>query len=241
MEKQTCKDINEDVLFEEYKKTKNIQIRNEIVGRYTYIAKLIAKKFSGRGIDYDDLYQVACLGLLYAVERFDISKGIKFTSYAVPTVSGEIKRYFRDKGNFIRVPRKLYEMFVKADRIHEANKMGDDKSELCIPRAVSIEGELVCEDIRYFHILGQTDEGFLVVENKDFAQRCLKSLEDREREFVHKRFYEEKSQKQIAEDMGVSQMHISRMERRVLKRLRDMYFADTKEAVQDFCVRRTEG
>lgn len=227
MTMRSYKDVCDATLFEEYKKTGDTQIRNEIVDRYTYIARLIAKKFSGRGIDYDDLYQVACIGLLYAVERYDADKGVKFASFATPTISGEIKHYFRDKGNFIRVPRKLYEMFVKADKIHEANKqLTDDGEAAFLPRTVSLEQEVLGDDIRYSHILGKSDDGFLVVENKDFADRCLKSLGESEREFMHKRFYEEKSQKQIAADMGVSQMCISRMERRVLKRLRDMYFKD---------------
>ncbi len=231
MSMQTYKDISEKELFEKYRKTGDVQIRNEIVDRYTYVARIIAKRFKGRGIDYDDLYQVACLGLLYAAERFDESKGIKFASFATPTISGEIKHYFRDKGNFIRVPRKLYEMFVRADKIHEANKQQpDDGEEAFLPRTVSLEQEILGDDIRFSHILGKSDDGFLIVENKDFADRCLKSLGENEREFVHKRYYEEKSQKQIASDMGVSQMYISRMERRVLKRLRDMYFKDAKGA-----------
>lgn len=105
-EKRAVRTASDTELFKQYKKTKDTAVRNEIIDRYTYLAEIMAKRFSGRGIDYDDLYQVACIGLLYAVERFDVSKGLKFTTFATPTITGEIKRYFRDKGNFIRVPRQ---------------------------------------------------------------------------------------------------------------------------------------
>ena len=172
---------------------------------------------------------MACIGLLYAVERFDVSKGVKFTTFAAPTVVGEIKKYFRDKGNFIRVPRRLYEIFSKAHRIHMANAAEQEnaKNDTVLPQMVSIESEILGDDIRFENILGQTDEGFLLVEDKDFVDNCMRLLSEDERRFVHKRYYEEKSQKQIASDMGVSQMCISRMERRLLKKLRNMYFKES--------------
>ena len=200
-----------------------------LVDRYSYLAQILAKRFSGRGIDYDDLYQVACIGLLYAVERFDPSKGVKFTTFATPTISGEIKRYFRDKGNFIRVPRRLYEIFSKAHRIRVAS--GGDAVENspreAMPQVISIERELLNgDDMRFEHTLGQTDEGFLMVEEKDFVENCLKELNEEERQFIQKRYYEEQSQKQIAAYLGVSQMCVSRLERKLLKKLRDMYFKE---------------
>ena len=230
MEQQKVKEkLTDEMLFERYKKTKDNEIRNEIIDRYTYVARIAAKRFCGRGIDYDDLYQVACIGLLYAVERFDISKGVKFTTFAAPTVIGEIKKYFRDKGNFIRVPRRLYEIFSKAHRIHMANSGEQEsaQSDVALPQMVSIESEILGNDMRFENTLGQTDEGFLLVEDKDFVDNCMRLLSGDEREFVHKRYYEEKSQKQIASDMGVSQMCISRMERRLLKKLRNMYFKES--------------
>ncbi|MBE7026822.1 MAG: sigma-70 family RNA polymerase sigma factor [Ruminococcaceae bacterium] len=230
MEQQAAKDkLTEQMLFERYRKTKDTVLRNEIIDRYTYVAQIAAKRFCGRGIDYDDLYQVACIGLLYAVERFDVSKGVRFTTFAAPTIIGEIKKYFRDKGNFIRVPRRLYEIFSKAHRIHMANSGENDdaKSDEAPLQIVSIESEILGDDIRFENILGQTDEGFLLVEDKDFVDNCMRLLGEDERSFVHKRYYEEKSQKQIAIDMGVSQMCISRMERRLLKKLRNMYFKES--------------
>lgn len=220
---------SDEELFECYKNTKDKEIRNTIIDRYTYIAHIIAKRFCGRGVDFDDLYQVACIGLLYAVERFDVTKGTKFTTYAVPTITGEIKRYFRDKGNFIRIPRRLYEIFSKAYRIHLANateKENTQMSDRLLPQVISFESDILNDDMHLESTLGQTDEGFLFVEDKDFVDKCMASLDENERSFLHKRYYEEKTQKQIASDLGVSQMCISRMERKLLKKLRDMYFKD---------------
>lgn len=228
-EKRTVRTASDTELFEQYKKTKDTAVRNEIIDRYTYLAEIMAKRFSGRGIDYDDLYQVACIGLLYAVERFDASKGLKFTTFATPTITGEIKRYFRDKGNFIRVPRRLYEIFSKAHRIRVAN--GGEQAEappnVILPQVISIEREIMDgEEIRFEHTLGRTDDGFLMVEEKDFVENCMRALSEDEREFIQKRYYGEQSQKQIAADMGVSQMCVSRLERKLLKKLRDMYFKE---------------
>ena len=147
-EKQSVERASDAELFLRYQKTKDTAVRNEIIARYTYLAQIMARRFSGRGIDYDDLYQVACIGLLYAVERFDVSKDLKFTTFATPTIAGEIKRYFRDKGNFIRVPRRLYEIFSKAHRIRLANtgEPAQEKTEEPLPQVISIEREILGSD-----------------------------------------------------------------------------------------------
>ncbi len=225
------KNVTDEVLFEGYKKTKDNGIRDKIFDKYLCIARILAKRFSGRGIDYDDLYQVACIGLIYAIERFDVSRGVSFASFATPTITGEIKKYFRDKGNFIKVPRRLYEIFSKAHKIHVANAHeteGPKNDNLILPHVISIESELLGEDVRFENIIGQLDDSFLLVEDRDFVEKCMGMLNEKEKEFVHKRYYEEQSQKQIASDMNVSQMYISRMERKLLKKLRDLYF---KEAI----------
>ncbi len=230
MAKQTqTKKVADEALFEYYKRTQDKGIRNELFDKYSYIARILAKRFCGRGIEYDDLYQVASIGLIYAIERFDISKGVSFQAFATPTVTGEIKKYFRDKGNFIKVPRRLYEIFSKAHKIHLANASETENPQddnVVLPRVISIESELLGGDMRFENTLGQTDDSFLLVEDRDFVEKCMGMLNEKEKEFVHKRYYEEQSQKQIASDMNVSQMYISRMERRLLKKLRDLYFKD---------------
>lgn len=222
------KSLTDKELFKIYKQTKDTKVRDIIIERYTYVAQVIAKHFCGRGIEYEDLYQVGCIGLLLAAERFDAEKGVKFTTFATPTISGEIKRYFRDKGNFIRVPRRLYEIFSRANRIHMANlaESKDEKSDAVLPKVVSFEQEFMGEEMQIANTLGQSDDGFLMVEERDFVERCMEILDEREKEFAIGRYYDEKTQKQLAEQMGVSQMQISRMEKKVLKKLRDMYFKD---------------
>lgn len=226
-QKKSMAELQENKLFLKYRKTKNPTLRNLIINRYLYIAETNAKRFTGKGIEYDDLFQVACLGLLYAVERFDPDVGVKFTTFATPTVVGEIKRYFRDKGNFIKIPRRLYEVFARADRIRRANDSDIPKPQM--PSVVSLDQELASEsDLRMENLLGSDDEGYLMIEEKDFVERCMRRLTKKEREFVNKRYYEEKTQREIAKEMGMSQMYVSRLARKVLKKIKDMYLESAK-------------
>ena len=100
-------------LFKEYKETKDKAIRDKLIEDNLYIAEILAKKYANKGIDYDDIFQVASIGLIYAVDRFDVDRGYQFSSFATPTIIGEIKRHFRDKGWTIRVPRRIQELSKK--------------------------------------------------------------------------------------------------------------------------------
>ena len=231
-------------LFSEYRKTHDPSLRDEIVEAYIYIAEILSRRFINRGVEYDDIYQVACMGILYAVERFDPDKGVKFATYATPTVLGEIRRYFRDKGSFVRIPRRLYEIFYKAEKIRRVSG-GISRAEIArilnIPVSTldsiyetgdlsfikSLEYEAYADgEMALSNVIGIEDRHYLMIENEDFIRSCLDSLTDEEREFVKYRYYEEKSQREISELMHTSQMQISRMEKRVLKKLRNMYFKD---------------
>lgn len=238
-------------LFEEYKRTGDRAVRDKIVERYVYIPEIIAKKFArnnrsyNNGIDYDDIFQVACLGLIYAAERFEPDQGVKFASFATPTIIGEVRRFFRDKGFIMKVPSRVYEIFKKAERIkrsesdtnaaelarrlgvsedalREAYKMGDAAF------VKSIESELSGEDdnIAVTDTLGREDKGYLVIENSDFISYCEKHLTPEELTFIRLRYYDELSQKSVGERLGMSQMQISRAEKRILKKLRNLYFGD---------------
>lgn len=231
-------------MFSRYRETKDTKLRDEIVSSYIYIAEILSRKFVNRGVEYDDIYQVACLGILYAVERFDPNKGVKFATFATPTVMGEIRKYFRDKGNFIRIPRRLYEVFYKAEKIR---RMSSEISQEEIARILNIpektlESIYEIGDVSFIksleyeayadgemtlaNVVGADDKNYLMIEDKDFVDSCMKNLTNEEREFVKYRYYEEKSQKEISEIMGTSQMQISRMEKKVLKKFRTMYFKD---------------
>lgn len=112
-DKKSEKDLIKEE-FLEYKKSKDKKLRDDLIKKHLYIADILAKKYTGKGIEYDDLYQVASLGLIQAVDRYDVEKGFEFSSFATPTIVGEIKKYFRDKGWVIRVPRRIQELSKKS-------------------------------------------------------------------------------------------------------------------------------
>ena len=229
-------------LFSEYRDTRSPQVRYEIVEKYIYIAEILSRRFINKGVEYDDIYQVASMGILYAVERFDPDRGVKFPTFATPTVLGEIRKYFRDKGSFVKIPRTLYEVFYKAERIRRAN---EEASHQEIARMLNLSVETVeeayslgdaafiksLEDEAYAdgqmnlgNVIGSEDDRFLMIENKDFVQRCMDSLEEKELQFIKLRYYENKSQTAVAQELGMTQMQVSRFERKLLKELRDLYF-----------------
>ena len=231
-------------MFSQYRKTKDTRLRDEIVSSYIYIAEILSRKFVNRGVEYDDIYQVACMGILYAVERFDPDKGVKFATYATPTVMGEIRKYFRDKGNFIRIPRRLYEVFYKAEKIKRMSN-GISHEEIArilnIPEKMletvyemgdasfikSLEYEAYADgEMTLANVIGVEDKHYLMIDDKDFVDFCMNHLTDDERKFIEYRFYDEKSQKEISSIMETSQMQVSRLEKRILKKLRTLYFKD---------------
>ena len=231
-------------LFKEYQKTHDKKIRDELVHRYTYIAKILAQKFNGSGVEYDDVYQVACMGVVYAVERFNPDRGVQFATFATPTVLGEIRRFFRDKGNFIKIPRRLYEIFCKAENLRRKKEnmtVEEVAKHLNMPREVVEEAYRVgdaafiksLEDEAYTdgglslsNMVGRDDEGFMLIENSDFLKYCMSKLDERESEFVRLRFYDEKTQREIADKWNVSQMYVSRLERKVIEKLKNLYLND---------------
>ena len=216
-------------MFSRYRETGDIALRDEIVSSYIYIAEILSRKFINRGVEYDDIFQVACMGILYAVERFDPDKGVKFATYATPTVMGEIRKYFRDKGNFIRIPRRLYEIFYKAEISQEEiarilnipEKLLENVYEVGDTSFIkSLEYEAYADgELNFSNLIGIEDSNFLMIEDKDFIKYCMSRLSADERKFIEYRYYDEKSQKEI-------QMQVSRMEKRTLKKLRNLYFRD---------------
>ena len=236
--------IEEYTLFSQYRQTHDNELRNRLIEKYLYIARILSKKFVNRGIEYEDIYQVASMGIMYAVDRFDPDKGVRFATYATPTVMGEIRKYFRDKGSFIRVPRALYEIFYKAEKIkrHSDSKesgIREISRVLNIPvsdleRAYKAGDLAFIESLEYeayadgklslSNVLGVEDNNFMMIEDMDFIESSLKTLNEKERKFIKLRYYEEKTQAEIANILNISQMQVSRMENSVLKRLRDLYF-----------------
>ena len=183
------------------------------------------------------------MGVMYAVERFNPERGVSFATFATPTVLGEIRHYFRDRGNFIKVPRKLYEIFFRAEQLKRRNNENITPEEISrildIPVDVlkkaynigdmafikSLEDEAFADgNLTLSNLIGVDDNHFIMIENKDFIDYCMSRLNPKEGEFVRLRYFDELSQMQIAKKWGTSQMYVSRMEKKVLKKIRDMLF-----------------
>lgn len=235
-------------LLSEYCRTRDRKLRNSLVEEYMYIAEISARRFSGRGVEYDDLLQVASLALIKALERFDCSKGVEFTSFATPSVVGEVKNYFRDKLRLVRLPRRSTEIMRRAELARErlGHELGRNPTPAEIARALKLPVEVVLEAMEShtagFSVslddrtgeedsqsvadtLGELDPSFESVELNDYLKRELSKLTEQERRVIIARFVGERSQRDIAQELGVSQMYVSRLERRVLSRLREAYDA----------------
>lgn len=241
--KQTATEYEQ---FSEYKRTGDKRIRNELMQYYLYIAEILSRKFINRGIEYDDIYQVACMGVLYAIDRYDPDRGVQFATFATPTVLGEIRRFFRDKGSFIRIPRPLYELFYKAECIKRASD-GQRKSvkemsrilhipEKSIRRVYEMEDRAFVQSLEYeafadgpmflTNTIGFEDDHIMMIEEQDFIDYCMRKLSKTERDFIQMRYYELKTQDEIAVIWNTSQMQVSRFEKNLLKKLKRMYFKE---------------
>jgi RNA polymerase sigma-B factor len=215
--------------------------RLELVERTLPLAKALARRYANKGEALDDLEQVAALGLVKAIERFDLDRDVRFTTFAVPTIAGEIKRHFRDRGWMIRVPRDVQELSARLtitrDRltrelgrsptVQELAKAAHSGIEQVLEalgaadayRALSLD-EPLGEGIEALDAIGDDDAGFERVEQRQMLRSGLTHLPAREREILHLRFYEGLTQREIADRVGVSQMHVSRLIRRSIESLR---------------------
>ncbi len=240
--------MNERELFSEYRRTRDVALRNEIVERYLYIAAVLAKKFVGRGVDYDDLYQVASLALIKGVERFDETLGLQFSTYITPTITGEIKNYFRDHSRLVHLPRKVSELRGGIRNATEAffseHGRKPTAKELAALLHVSEEEILRCAEaggvisldnpadggesgsMSFHEVLPAQDDFFEEFENRDAVKSAVAELGEAERKIVEYRFGQELSQVETAKRMGVSQMHVSRLERKILQKLRERLAAE---------------
>jgi RNA polymerase sigma-B factor len=233
-------------MFVEYQRTGDRDLRNRIIEANLGLAESVAHRYSGRGENHEDLSQVAMLGLLRAVERFDPERGLAFSSFAIPTIEGEIKRHFRDKRWSVRMPRRLQEMSLEVNRsvAELSQRLGRSPSISEIADDLGRSEEQVLEaleagrassatsldagsprrqggeaDATPMDRLGETDVGHDHVEHAMLVETLLRTLPDRERAMVVLRFYDGMTQSQIADRFGVSQMQVSRMLSRSLEQL----------------------
>lgn len=233
-------------LFAEFTATKDPAIREELIKEHMYLPEILAKKYANRGIEYDDIFQVACVGLILAVDRFDVEKGYEFSSYATPTIIGEIKRHFRDKGWTIKVPRRIQEMSKKINNAknHLSQELGNTPTAYDIADYLDITEEQVLEvmeaskvyqpgsldlsidssddggELFLSDIIGGEDPMYDRVENLDFLRRELEQLSPMERQILVERYVNKKTQIQIAKEMNISQMTVSRIEKKVIRNLK---------------------
>ncbi|MGA8543692.1 MAG: RNA polymerase sigma factor SigF [Mycobacterium sp.] len=220
--------------------------RDKIVERCLPLADHIARRFEGRGEPRDDLVQVARVGLVNAVARFDVDAGSDFVSFAVPTIMGEVRRHFRDNSWSVKVPRRLKELHLRlgtatadlSQRLGRAPTASELAVELDMDRTEVIEGLVAGSSYNTLSIdsgassgdddaraiadtLGDVDAGLERIENREALRPLLDGLPERERTVLVLRFFESMTQTQIAERVGISQMHVSRLLAKSLARLRD--------------------
>ena len=222
------------------------RIREQLVNAYHDFVYFLARKFQNRGEPLDDIVQVGYLGLIKAIERFDPDLGYEFTTFATLTVAGEIKRHFRDKGTAIRFPRRLQELHQSVVRVNEMmkNELGREPTVAELADRLGVTPEDVTEAIEigpaYMPLsldqtigssngedgrtvaeqIGDADPELDRVEMRDLLNRAMVHLTPRERSIMAMRFYEQMSQSEIARRLGISQMHVSRLQRAALEQLR---------------------
>jgi RNA polymerase sigma-B factor len=235
-------------LFIQYKKTGDITLRNQIAEKYLYIADILAKKFVGRGVEYDDLKQVASLALLRGIDRFDPSLGMQFSTFITPTIAGEIKNYFRDKSRLVKIPRKIGELGAQVRKfsadyeskngvkpgVKEISK-GLNVSEELVVRSLEVSGTVSLDSMRsnddegeqsLYGLIADTDNQYEEFETKEALRSAMDKLSETERLLVKYRFVDELSQSDTAKQLGVSQMFVSRLERKLLVKLKEILSED---------------
>ncbi len=239
--------IGDRELWDRFARDREPAVREELVRRNMAFAKRLALRYRGASESFDDLLQVANLGLLGAVDRFDPERGIPFTAFASPTILGELKRHFRDRVWTVRVPRGLHDRMAEVDKatteltkklqrspsvgeiaerlgleqtdVLEVMEANHNRRPLSLDRPAS--GAEDSDEAPPSEWIGEEDERFELVEGRIALDAALPYLEERERVVLRLRFVEDMTQSQIAERIGHSQMHVSRILRRALARVRE--------------------
>jgi RNA polymerase sigma-B factor len=223
------------------------RLRERLVAGYQGLVHFLARRFQNRGEPLEDIVQVGFLGLIKAIDRFDPSLGNEFTTFATPTILGEIKRYFRDKGWAIRFPRRLQELYQQVVRVNEQmkNELGRQPSMSEVAERLKVDPDDVLEAMemstaftpisidsttggdgdddgrQLSEAVGGEDPNLDRVEMREVLDRAMQHLNERERRIMIMRFFDEMSQSEVAKRLGISQMHVSRLQRAALEHLRE--------------------
>jgi RNA polymerase sigma-B factor len=230
-------------LLRRYHQDGDTSAREDLIERHLPLVRSLARRYAGRGEALEDIEQVGAIGLIKAIDRYELSREVALTTYATPNVVGEIKRHFRDRGWAIRIPRALQELNVKMsgaierlttslgrsptiaeiareldaspEQVLEAMEAGSAYSPVSLSTSPGVD-----EDLDMMEVIGGEDEGFERSEERASLEPALDNLPDREREILRMRFEDGLTQTQIAERIGLSQMHVSRLIRKSLERMR---------------------
>ena len=221
-------------------------VRERLVEQYIGLVEFLARRFRNRGEPLEDLVQVGTIGLLKAIDRFDLSREVEFSTYATPTVVGELKRHFRDKGWAVRVPRRLQELHLELSKV--VNRLGQELGRAPtvpeIAKATGVSEETVLEGLEiaqaynfasldapvdsddagsasFAEQLGGEDEQLENLEYRASLAPAMAELPEREQRILYLRFYKGMTQSEIADKLNISQMHVSRLLNRTLARLRE--------------------
>ena len=234
--------LGRETLAAEYARRRTPELRDAAVEAYLPAARSVARKFTGRGVDEDDLFQVASLVMVKALERFDPEKGVKFVSFAVPSMVGEVRNYFRDSARLIRLPRRGVQLSAQAAKARSELEQELGRSpradELAqrlnaslddVLQALEISGHRMLsldsgsdaeEETPLESYLGETDANLEAFERDEQLRSAMSALDGRQREVIRLRFFESLSQRQVAERLDLSQMTVSRIERQALDALK---------------------
>jgi RNA polymerase sigma-B factor len=243
--------IDDKILLRRYHEDGDLQAREQLIEQYMSLVRSLARRYSYRGEQLEDLVQIGAIGLIKAIDRFDLDRGVELTTYATPNIIGEIKRHFRDKGWSVRVPRGLQELNVQLSRLVEQLTVQFSRSPTIpeLAKAAGVEEELVLEalesgraytslslsvgggggdddDLDPLESLGTEEHQYEVSEDRAVLAPGFKVLDERERKILQLRFFEGLTQSQIAQQVGISQMHVSRLIRRSLEKIRETIAED---------------
>lgn len=234
-------------LFRTYKKTGDVAVRNELVKNYMYVAEILAKKFSGRGVEYDDLLQIASEALISCIDKFDPDMGNLFTTYVTPTITGIIRNYFRDYSRSVRIPRKLYALNTKVKGVvneyYQANGVKPTVNQIASVLGESVEDVIEAmechtpvsldstvqsedSDVPLYEVIDGNDASFENFENSESLKSEIAKLSTVEKQIVSMRFVNGLSQSETGKRLGVNQMFVSRTERKIVEKLREAFKDD---------------
>jgi RNA polymerase sigma-B factor len=237
---------DDKILLRRYHEDGDLAAREELIERYLSLVRSLARRYAYRGEQLDDLVQIGAIGLIKAIDRFDLERGVELTTYATPNIIGEIKRHFRDKGWSVRVPRGLQELNVKVSKLIEqlTVQLGRSPTIPELAKAAGVEEEQVLEalesgrayssvslssgggadedgELDPLESLGTIEHEYEVAEDRAVLAPGFQVLDERERKILHLRFFSGLTQSQIAAEIGISQMHVSRLIRRSLEKIRE--------------------